>query len=592
MTSKLFSELGISSEMLSAVESLGYEQATPIQANTIPLLLEGNDLVGQSQTGSGKTAAFAIPAIECVDPKTPAVQILILCPTRELAVQVTKEVEKLVKFKRGILTLAIYGGQSYELQYRGLSRGSQIVVGTPGRVMDHMRRGSLKLDKLKMLILDEADVMLDMGFREDIEFVLEATPSERQTVFFSATMPRPIQDLIRRFSKDPKSVQIEAKALTVSTIEQTCYQVDGKFKMELLTRLIDLHDIKLGIVFCNTKRMVDDLADYMEARGYSADPLHGDMSQAMRDRVMNKFRKNGMEFLIATDVAARGIDVDDVEAVFNYDLPHDVDDYVHRIGRTGRAGRSGRAISFATRRDSRMLHNIERHTRMPIDNAEVPTLRQVAEARNKALISDLRKTLTEGKFEKQDAAFEPLITEGFSPMDIASALLHKFKSEDDKGKKANAEAIHKEAHTPREGRPESGRKPSFRDSKPDRFASSERRGRPENKRFSKDKPAFAPRAARRDAPRLPTPGKYRNIAVTERTRLFLNVGREAGVSASDIVGAILGETGLPSRTVGTIDLHEHHVFVDVFSEHANSIVTKLKRSTIRGRRVKIQIAQS
>src|SRR3954469_15696716 len=336
MSTKNFSELGLSPEILKAIDKLGFEQAAPIQAEAIPVLMSGRDIVGQSQTGSGKTAAFGIPAIEKVDTSKRAVQVLILCPTRELAVQVSEELHKLAFFKRGIHVLPIYGGQSYDRQIYGLRQGAQIVIGTPGRLMDHMRRGTLRLDKTKMVILDEADVMLDMGFRDDMEFILQAVPAERQTVFFSATMPRAIQELIKKYARNPENVRIEQKALTVPTVDQAYYEVDRRFKIELLTRLIDIHDLKLGIIFCNTKRMVDELVDHLNAQGYSADRLHGDMSQAQRDRVMTKFRRSGLEFLVATDVAARGIDVDDVEVVFNYDLPYDGEDYVHRIGRTGR----------------------------------------------------------------------------------------------------------------------------------------------------------------------------------------------------------------------------------------------------------------
>ena len=305
MIPKLFTELGLSPEMLKAIEKLGYEKAAPIQAEAIPILLSGRDVVGQSQTGSGKTAAFAVPAIEKTDPALRAVQVLILCPTRELAVQVSEEVHKLAFFKRGINALPIYGGQSYERQFYGLKQGAQIVIGTPGRVMDHMRRGTLRLDKIKMVILDEADVMLNMGFRDDIETILKDAPKERQTVFFSATMPRPIRDLIEKYSRDPKNVKVEQKAMTVPTVEQVYYEVDRRYKIDLLTRLIDIHDLKLGIIFCNTKRMVDDLVDHLEAQGYMADRLHGDMTQAQRDRVMGKFHKSGLEFLVALDIAAR-----------------------------------------------------------------------------------------------------------------------------------------------------------------------------------------------------------------------------------------------------------------------------------------------
>jgi ATP-dependent RNA helicase DeaD len=388
------------------------------------LLLKGQDVVGQSQTGSGKTAAFAIPAVEKADPQQPVVQVLILCPTRELAVQVSEEVHKLAQFKPGIRALPIYGGQSYERQFHGLRQGAQIVIGTPGRLMDHMRRQTIRLDTVRMVVLDEADVMLDMGFRDDIELILQAVPADRQTVFFSATMPRSIRELIAKYSRDPQNVSITQKTLTVPTVEQVYYEVDRRFKVELLTRLIDIHDLKLGIIFCNTKRMVDELADHLEAQGYSADRLHGDMSQPQRDRVMHKFRRSGLEFLVATDVAARGIDVDDVEVVFNFDLPYDVEDYVHRIGRTGRAGRSGRAISFVAGREAFLIHNIQRYTNTRIHRARVPTLADVEDARQGQTLSQLRATLQAGGFPRQDHLLEVLLEEGFTSTDIASALLH------------------------------------------------------------------------------------------------------------------------------------------------------------------------
>src|SRR3982751_3613455 len=427
---KAFSELGLSDEILKAIDKLGFEQAAPIQAEAIPVLMSGRDVVGQSQTGSGKTAAFAIPAIEKTDPLKRVVQVLILCPTRELAVQVSEEVHKLALFKRGITALPIYGGQSYERQFYGLKQGAQIVIGTPGRVMDHMRRGTLRLETVKMVILDEVDVMLNMGFRDDIELILQATPKERQTVFFSATIPRPIQQLIEKYARDPQNVRMEQKALTVPTVEQVYYEVDRRYKIDLLTRLIDLHDLKLGIIFCNTKRMVDDLVDHLNAQGYSADRLHGDMNQAQRDRVMMKFRKSGLEFLVATDVAARGIDVDDVQVVFNYDLPYDPEDYVHRIGRTGRAGRSGRAISFASGREVFAIQHIERFTKMRIQRAKPPTAGEVEEARANVFLDKLRVTLKSGEYKKQDGLIERLLEEGFSSTDIASALLHQLQGGD------------------------------------------------------------------------------------------------------------------------------------------------------------------
>ena len=441
MTTKLFSELGLSPELLKAIDKLGFDQASPIQAESIPVLMAGRDVVGQSQTGSGKTAAFAVPAIEKTDPHLRSVQVLILCPTRELAMQVSEEFHKLALFKRGIHALPIYGGQSYERQFLGLRQGAQIVIGTPGRVMDHMRRGTLRLDHVKMAILDEADVMLDMGFREDIEIILKAVPAERQTVFFSATMPRAIQELIQRYSRDPQTVRIEQKELTVPTVEQAYYEVDRRFKVELLTRLIDLLDLSLGIIFCNTKRMVDDLVDHLNAQGYSADRLHGDMSQAMRDRVMNKFRKAELEFLVATDVAARGIDVENVQVVFNYDLPYDAEDYLHRIGRTGRAGRSGRAISFVSGRELFQINHIERFTKVKIRRAKPPTMEEVEEAREGMFLGKLRAILMGGEFKRCDHLIERLLEEGFPSTDVASALIHLLQTGETPPKSSTEPAV-------------------------------------------------------------------------------------------------------------------------------------------------------
>lgn len=427
MKPTLFSELGLSQEIEKAIKRLGFEQASPIQAAAIPVLMQGKDVVGQSQTGSGKTAAFGIPAIEKTDPKLKAVQVLILCPTRELAVQVSEELHKLTHYQKSIYCLPIYGGQSYERQFAGLRKGAQIVVGTPGRVMDHMERGTLILDQLHTMILDEADVMLNMGFREDIELILDGLPKDRQTVFFSATMPQPIRNLIAKFAREPESIQMEQQSMTVPTVEQVFFELHRRLKVELLTRLIDIHDLKLGIIFCNTKAMVDDLAEHLIAQGYQADRLHGDMSQQQRDRVMNRFRKSSLEFLVATDVAARGIDVDDVEVVINYDIPYDPEDYVHRIGRTGRAGRNGLAISFVSGREVFRIRHIERFTGTHIRRTKIPTLQDVDEARNSHVLNRVRETLREENFRSQDPLVERLLEEGFASTDIAAALFYQLQ---------------------------------------------------------------------------------------------------------------------------------------------------------------------
>jgi len=641
MSHKLFSELGLSAELLKAIDKLGFEQASPIQAEAVPALMSGRDVVGQSQTGSGKTAAFAIPAIEKIEPQLRAVQVLILCPTRELAVQVSEDVHKLALFKRGVRALPVYGGQSYERQFAGLREGVQIVIGTPGRVMDHMRRGTLRLDSLRMAILDEVDVMLNMGFREDIELILQGTPASRQTVFFSATIPRPIQELIQRHAREPQQIRIEQKAVTVPTVEQVYYEVDRRFKIELLTRLIDLHDYKLGIIFCNTKRMVDDLVEHLNAQGYSADRLHGDMSQNLRDRVMNRFRKSGLEFLVATDVAARGLDVDDVQVVVNYDLPYDGEDYVHRIGRTGRAGRSGCAISFVSGRELFQIQQIERYTKTRIHRSVVPSADEVQAARTNVFLGRLRATLQSGEFEKQDELVGRLLEEGFTSTDIASALIHQLQ---------NASAL-----PPRE-EPVSDRT-QFRGGQPERWERSERSRAGVHERLAPfregGRPPRADEAKRRPLPREPhrvkepasrteipkakawpkqggepsnQAGQTRTQTARENrpptaapapeispppaaletassraakksrgtpadmTRLYMNVGAEMAIAPEDVVNAILGETGLARLVVGHVDVRERHLFVDVASEHANAIIAKLNRTSIKGRRVKVKTA--
>ncbi len=499
MNKKTFEELGLSPEILKAISDLGFEEPSPIQASAIPVLLEGHDVVGQSQTGSGKTAAFAIPAIEICQAADRSVQVLILCPTRELATQVADEVHKLTAHKRGIHAVPIYGGASYERQFFELKKGVQIVIGTPGRLMDHMDRGTLDLSHVKMVILDEADRMLDMGFREDIEKILLSTPDERQTVFFSATVSKQIRELIERHSNTPKSVKIEQRELTVPTVEQWYYEVPQRMKFEALLRLVDFHGFKLGIIFCNTQRMVDELADDLIAQGFSADRLHGGIAQAQRTRVMNKFKKAEFEFLVATDVAARGIDVDELELVVNYDLPYDAEDYVHRIGRTGRAGRKGMSVTFVSGRDIYKLQFIERFTRMKIRRGTLPTAGEVEERRVEGLLDRIREVLNRGNLSTR--VTDRLLEEGFNSTDIASAVIEML---------AGPEVA------------------------------------PEKEKDHSPKPTV------RSQPDLPAG----NIRQPARGMLWvrLNAGRETGITPRDIMSLLEEGLGLPRRTVGLIDI--------------------------------------
>ena len=518
MNKKTFAELGVSPEILKAISDLGFEEPSPIQAAAIPVLLEGHDVVGQSQTGSGKTAAFAIPAIELCQAADRSVQVLILCPTRELATQVADEVHKLTAHKRGIHAVPIYGGASYERQFFELKKGVHIVIGTPGRLMDHMDRGTLDLSNVKMVILDEADRMLDMGFREDIEKILRATPTGRQTVFFSATVSKQIRDLIERHSNSPKSVKIEQRELTVPTVEQWYYEAPQRMKFEALLRLVDFHGFKLGIIFCNTQRMVDELADDLIAQGFSADRLHGGIAQAQRTRVMNKFKKAEFEFLVATDVAARGIDVDELELVVNYDLPYDAEDYVHRIGRTGRAGRKGMAVTFVSGRDIYKLQFIERFTKTKIKRGTLPTAGEVEERRIEGLLERIREVLNRGNLSSR--VTDRLLEEGFNSTDIASAVIEML---------AGPEVA------------------------------------PEKEKPAPSKPTV------RSEPDLP----MGNIRPPARGMLWVrtNAGRETGITPRDIMSLLEDGLGLPRRSVGLIDILPGESFAQVPKQFLDTLRT-------------------
>ena len=590
-----FTELGLSPEMLKAVAKMGFEEASPIQTAVIPVILSGRDVVGQSSTGSGKTAAFAIPALERVDPQVKAVQVLVLCPTRELAVQVAEEAGKLSLFKRGVSGVPIYGGQSYDRQFRALAAGVQVVIGTPGRVMDHMDRGTLKLDRLKLVILDETDRMLDMGFRDDIERILSAVPKERQLLFFSATIPRAIQDLIGRYSKNPEWIRIESVAQNAPQVEQVYFEVDRRSKIEALTRLIDVHDFRYGIIFCSTKIMVDELDEHLHARGYMTDRLHGDISQAQRDRVMDKFRRRGFEFLVATDVAARGLDVDDLEVVFNFDLPNDAEDYTHRIGRTGRAGRKGRAFTFVSGQEIYKLQSMMRWARLDIRRERVPSLDEVEEARANVFFEKIRATLEAKQFTPHDRMIDRLLDQGYASTDICSALIHLLQGA--AGSAAGA-AKPKSAMKPASPAfPEEDARPKARYGGPKPHAAEARKEAASGQKATKaaaeengdfaDEPSFSkPAAAERSSSAAAPRAKHERAARTGREQgkatIFFNVGRKHLATPADIVGKIAGVTRLPASVVGAIDIHQRHMLVDVDKEHAPLIIKKLAGIRLKG----------
>ncbi len=424
-----FNELNLSNEVQRAVKEMGFEEATPIQSQTIPAIMQGKDIIGQAQTGTGKTCAFAIPAVEMLEDND-NVQMLVLCPTRELAIQIAIEFQNVAKYKERVRILPIYGGQSIDRQISALKKRPQIIIGTPGRVMDHMRRSTLKLKNLKMVILDEADEMLSMGFQEDLDVILQKTPEEKQTVLFSATMSKNILAITKKYQKDPEHIQVLHKELTVPGIDQFYIEVREPFKLEILSRVIDGNDYRISLVFCNTKKRVDEVAMSLQTRGYTAEALHGDMRQNERDTVMAKFRNGDINILVATDVAARGVDVENIEAVFNYDIPNDEEYYVHRIGRTGRAGRVGVAYTFVSGRELFKLKDIQRFTKKKIKMYEPPTLFDIEESRMGRLLKKVVATIEDNNYSQYVTYIEQVAEEineshevNLTTLDIAAALL-------------------------------------------------------------------------------------------------------------------------------------------------------------------------
>jgi ATP-dependent RNA helicase DeaD len=420
-----FDELNLSREILRGVKEMGFETASPIQTKAIPIAMTGADIIGQAQTGTGKTAAFGIPVLEKVKKDIKHPQAIILCPTRELAVQAADEIRKIAKYTHGIKVLPIYGGQDISKQIRAL-KGTQIIIGTPGRVMDHLRRRTIRCDYVDTIVLDEADEMLNMGFREDIETVLQyITNEDRQTILFSATMPKEILDITKNYQKpDAQLIKVVKKELTVPKIEQYYLDIKHKSKVDVLCRLLDYYEPKLSLVFCNTKKMVDDLTEVLKGKGYFAEGLHGDMSQAQRDRVMKSFRNGKTDILIATDVAARGIDVDDVEAVFNYDIPQDEEYYVHRIGRTGRAGRTGRSFTFVKGKEIYKLKGIMRYCKTKITPMPVPTLKDVNQIKMDKTMDRITSIIEEEDLTSMVKTIERQVNAAnYTVMDIAAAFL-------------------------------------------------------------------------------------------------------------------------------------------------------------------------
>ena len=582
MTDTTFESLGLSKPLLDAVNSLGYEQPSQIQALAIPRILKGEDIVGLSQTGSGKTAAFTLPALEMIDTDDFSPQVLILSPTRELCVQVCEEVQRLCKNLSSMRAVPIYGGAPIDRQIKGL-RGAQMVVGTPGRLMDHLRRRTLKTDKLKLVILDEADRMLDMGFREDMEEILGQIKGKRQTLFFSATMNRKVEQLINKFGNKPATVEIERKTRTVELIDQMYYEVRNRSKIEVLSRLLDTMTLRLAVVFCNTKRSVDEVSEALLARGYPSDRLHGDVTQQMRERVLKRFRDGTIEVLVATDVAARGLDIDEVDAVFNYDLPQDFEDYIHRIGRTGRAGREGKAVSFVFGKDVYRLQGIERFIRQKIRRERIPTKEDVEGKRADILFDSVKERIEKGEAKDYKHYIDRLLESGHTATDIASGLFAQLR-----------ETLGREGEDIQEDRPGGDRSSNDRRDRNDRNDRGNR-GERGNRNERRDRGDRNDRGDRRE--RGDSRGRERSDRSRDRegerrrepelkpgmTQLFIGLGSVLGISPGEIAGMVYSECSIGNGTLGRIRMFPKHCLVQVQEADADNICRDLKQAKLRGK---------
>lgn len=545
-----FEELNLDAKILRAVTDMGFEAASPIQAKAIPLEIEGKDIIGQAQTGTGKTAAFGIPLLQKIDPKNKKLQAVVLCPTRELAIQVADEIRSLAKYMHGIKVLPIYGGQEIVKQIRSLKDGVQVIIGTPGRVMDHMRRKTIKFGQVHTVVLDEADEMLNMGFLEDMETILSELPEERQTVMFSATMPAAIAEIAKKFQKDPEIVKVVKKDLTVPKVTQYYYEVKPKNKIEVMCRLLDMYAPKLSVVFCNTKRQVDELVLALQGRGYFAEGLHGDLKQIQRDRVMNGFRKGRTDILVATDVAARGIDVDDVEAVFNYDIPQDEEYYVHRIGRTGRAGREGKAFSLVVGKEVYKLRDIQRYCKTKIVPQPIPSIDDVTEIKADKILCQAEELLQDSDMNRLiDIIEKKVLEEDYTTLDLAAGLLRMIMGED------NEDIV--EDSRPLRSLDDLG---DYRD----RNSGRGRGGR--------------------------SGGRGSRSGGDDMARLFINIGKNQNVKPGDILGAIAGESGMPGKMVGSIDMYDKYTFVEVPREQADVVLQAMKDVRIKGKNIHMEKA--
>jgi len=566
----VFAELNLISPLLKALEDVGYETPTPIQAQTIPLLLEGRDVVGQAQTGTGKTAAFALPLLSRIDLEQGSPQVLVLTPTRELAIQVSEAFQTYARHMVGFHVLPIYGGQSYDIQLRKLKRGVHVVVATPGRVMDHMRRKTLKLDHLRTLVLDEADEMLRMGFIDDVKWVLEQTPDQRQIALFSATMPPVIRKIAEQHLRNPQQVTIKVKQTTAETIRQRYWMVSGRHKLDALTRILEVEPFDAVLIFVRTKVATEDLAEKLEARGYAATALNGDIVQKQREAIINRLRRGNLDILVATDVVARGLDVQRISHVINYDIPHDTESYIHRVGRTGRAGREGDAILFVAPRETRMLYAIERATKKRIDKFEMPTTESI----NSKRIAEFKQRITE-------------TLESDESMELFSDIIEQYRNEQNIPATEIAAALAKMLHG---DKPlllkDEPKRPPRRDDRNPRFDTPEDK-RKSMRNFSRTRYEGDEARAERKPKREFTQKQGGHEPKPERgmERYRLEVGEDHGVKPGNIVGAIANEIGLESEFIGHVQIMDDYSTVDLPEGMPKTIFKELRQVWVCGHKL-------
>lgn len=549
-----FSDLNLPEDLLKALEKVGYEKPSPIQAESIPLLLEGHDLLGQAQTGTGKTAAFALPMLANIDADDASTQLLVLAPTRELAIQVAEAFHSYACFAKKIKVLPVYGGQSYDNQIRALKKGVQVVVGTPGRVIDHIKRGTLKLNQLKFLVLDEADEMLRMGFIDDVEWILSHAPDERQTALFSATMPERIRHITKRYLNDPKHVKIASKVSTASTITQRFCQVAGHHKLEALTRILEVEEYDGVIIFVRTKTATVELAEKLSARGYDVEPLNGDIQQKSRERTVERLKEGKIDILVATDVVARGLDVERVSHVINFDIPYDTESYVHRIGRTGRAGREGDAILFISHREKRLLFAIEKATKQRIEPMSIPSISELNEQRLKRFKQSIIEAMEDSTIETLIPIIETIKAETEADPDVLMAALLKIAQ-------GNEPLILQESDRP----DLTARAPRERDDK--------RSGR-DNRDGNRDE-------GRRG-------GRQRSKPEEGMQRYRIDVGRAHGAKPGNIVGAIANEGNINSKNIGAIEIFDSFSTVDLPQGIPGDVKNTLQNTRVAGQKLSLR----